>query len=188
MSDTIVINTETQAFNHQTDFKCSGYGLGSMVQNMDGPKVLEIGCDIGDTTEFLLNSNRGLQLTGIDPYQNYVDWNGRPLDDRDYIHDRFMKRMKRYNNRFKLYRDYSDNIFNQFEDEYFDVIFIDGLHTYEQLTKDCRNYYSKLKTGGVFSGHDYNAIAGVRQAANEFAELKQKQILMTDCDVWYWIK
>ena len=70
----------------------------------------------------------------------------------------------------------------------FDFIFIDGLHTYEQLTKDCHNYYSILKHEGIFSGHDYNAIAEVRKAVNEFAELKHKQISFTNWDVWYWLK
>jgi 16S rRNA A1518/A1519 N6-dimethyltransferase RsmA/KsgA/DIM1 with predicted DNA glycosylase/AP lyase activity len=28
----------------------------AMVKNMNHPKVLEIGCDIGDTTQFLLES------------------------------------------------------------------------------------------------------------------------------------
>ena len=49
MSDYIVFNTETQAFGIQPgQFKCSGYGLGAMVAQMDHPKVLEIGCDIGE--------------------------------------------------------------------------------------------------------------------------------------------
>jgi predicted methyltransferase len=74
------------------------------------------------------------------------------------------------------------------QENHFDVIFIDGLHTYEQLTKDCANYYSKLKDGGVFAGHDYNAIPGVKQAANEFAALYHKEIMFTESDVWYWIK
>ncbi len=63
-----------------------------------------------------------------------------------------------------------------------------GLHTYEQLTKDCANFYSKVKPGGVFAGHDYNAIPGVKKAADEFAAKVGKKILFTECDVWYWIK
>jgi hypothetical protein len=40
---------------------------------MNDPVGLEIGCDIGDTTEFLLNSKKDLNLFSIDPYENYVD-------------------------------------------------------------------------------------------------------------------
>jgi len=189
MSDVITFNTETQAFGQpQQIFKCSGYGLGAMVAKMDKPKVLEIGCDVGDTTQFLLDSNPELVLTGIDPYENYTDWNGNPLHERNQCHERFMDRVEGYKNRFHLLRQYSDEAAPTIQENHFDLIFIDGLHTYEQLTKDCANYYSKLKEGGVFAGHDYNAIPGVRQAADEFAAKVGKTIQITECDVWYWVK
>jgi SAM-dependent methyltransferase len=189
MDDVITFNTETQAFTPPASaFKCSGYGLGEMIKKMHYPRVLEIGCDIGDTTQFLLDSNPDCVLTGVDPYSNYVDWNGNNLNEREAIYQRFMNRLLGYSNRFNLLRDYSDNVVDKLFDDDYDVIFIDGLHTYEQLTKDCANFYSKLKTGGVFAGHDYNAIPGVRQAADEFAAKVGKKILFTECDVWYWIK
>lgn len=187
MSDTITFNTETQAFGKRV-FKCSGYGLGAMIKDMNSPEVLEIGCDIGDTTQFLLDSNPTCIVTGIDPYENYVDWNGNSLNEREEVYNRFMDRLKGYSNRFGLYRDYSDNVHARLLDNFFDVIFIDGLHTYEQLTKDCDNFYSKVKEGGIFAGHDYNAIPGVRKAADEFAAKVGKQIQITEMDVWYWIK
>lgn len=188
MSDIITFNTETQAFGIQPQFKCSGFGLRELIKDMKNPRGLEIGCDIGDTTEFLLQSNETLSLTSIDPYENYVDWNGRALNEREDVYVAMMKRMDRFSSRFGLIRLTSDEAFDKFDDEYFDFIFVDGLHTYDQLTKDCKNYYSKLKPGGIFSGHDYNAIEGVKRAANEFAQKVGKEILFTECDVWYWIK
>ena len=73
-------------------------------------------------------------------------------------------------------------------DSSLDFVFIDGLHTYEQVTKDMNNYYDKVKPGGIFSGHDYRAIECINKAVNDFASLKNKQILETNCDVWYWIR
>lgn len=188
MSDVIVFNTETQSFGQTNFFKCSGYGLGSLISNMSNPKGLEIGCDIGDTSNFLLDSNPTLNLTSIDPYVNYVDWNGANLNEREIVFNRMSERLKGYSNRFTLIRKYSDDAVDLFEDEQFDFIFIDGLHTYEQLSKDCLNYYSKLKPGGIFSGHDFTAIPGVNKAVKEFAEKVSKKILSTECDVWYWYK
>ena len=187
MSDTITFNTETQAFGFERP-KCSGYGLGAMIKNMENPQVLEIGCDIGDTTQFLLDSNPTCVLLGVDPYENYVDWNGNNLNESESVYERFMSRLDGYSNRFDLIRDYSDSCVDNVEDNHFDLIFIDGLHEYDQLTKDCANYYSKLKEGGIFAGHDYNAISGVRQAADEFAAKVGREIHFTECDVWYWIK
>ena len=188
MSDTITFNTVTQAFGVQQMFKCSGYGLGEMIKNMSSVKGLEIGCDIGDTTNFLLDINPNLDLTSVDPYENYVDWNGRPLNERQHVFETMTNRMEKFNERFHHIHRTSDDAVELFLDEEFDFIFIDGLHTYDQLTKDCANYYSKLKTGGIFAGHDFTAIEGVNRAAKEFAEKIGKEILTTECDVWYWIK
>lgn len=67
-------------------------------------------------------------------------------------------------------------------------IFIDGLHTYEQVLIDCKNFYSKVKVGGIFAGHDYNTIYDVRRAVDEFAKLQNKDIIQIPTDAWYWIK
>lgn len=189
MSDVIKFDTVTQAFGaSQPAFKCSGYGLGAMVAKMKFPMVLEIGSDIGDTANFLLDSNPELQLYSVDPYENYIDWNGKPLNERETMYNNLMNRLNGYSNRFTQVRKTSDDAANDFQDEIFDVVFIDGLHTYDQLSKDCENYYSKVKPGGVFAGHDFTAIEGVNRAAKEFAAKVGKEILTTECDVWYWIK
>lgn len=189
MNDTITFNTETQLYTRPTpNFKCSGYGLGAMIAQITKPSVLEIGCDIGDTTQFLLDSNPECYLIGVDPYENYVDWNGNNLNEREAVYERFMNRLKGYSNRFNLIRKYSDDAAATAALPDFDVVFIDGLHTYEQLTKDCASFYHLVKPGGIFAGHDFTAIEGVNRAAKEFALSVGKEILTTESDVWYWIK
>lgn len=42
----------------------------------------------------------------------------------------------------------------QFDDECFDVIFIDGDHEYEPFKQDLIHWYPKLKVGGTICGHD----------------------------------
>lgn len=37
-----------------------------------------------------------------------------------------------------------------------DMVYIDGLHTYEQVKKDIKNYLPLLNNPGVMSGHDYH--------------------------------
>ena len=186
MSDTIVFNTETRDFRIQR--KCSGHGLAELIKDKQYPFVVEIGCSEGHTTQWLLDCNPTLKIVSIDPYVNYLDWNGNQLNDRDEFYQKTMTMLSPYGKRFFMIRDFSDNVFDKFEDESIDMLFIDGLHTYEQVLKDCHNYYSKVKTGGVFAGHDYNVIPGVNKAVKEFAALKNKEILETECDVWYWYK
>jgi len=167
MSDIIKFNTETQAFGAvRTQSKCSGYGLGELTKGMK--KGLEIGCSEAHTSKFLLDTNPDLTLYSIDPYVAYTDWNGNILNDRQEFFERVTKEMSVYGDRFILIRDFSDNVVDRFN--------------------DCHNYYSKVKTGGIFSGHDYQTIPGVNKAVCEFAPTKTEQVLTTECDVWYWYK
>ena len=40
----------------------------------------------------------------------------------------------------------------------FDFIYIDGLHTYEQIKKDISNYLPLLKPNCLIGGHDYHDV------------------------------
>ena len=77
---------------------------------------------------------------------------------------------------------------SDYDDNFFDFIFIDGLHTYDQVLTDCKNYYSKVKNGGIFAGHDYNTIREVRNAVDTFSNLQNKNVIQIPTDAWYWIK
>ena len=48
----------------------------------------------------------------------------------------------------------SDDFFKKFPELKFDVIFIDGLHEYEQCQRDCINSMNQLNTGGIIFFHD----------------------------------
>ena len=39
----------------------------------------------------------------------------------------------------------------------FDFIFIDADHRYSQLSKDIKNFYPKVRHGGLLCGHDFNS-------------------------------
>ena len=53
------------------------------------------------------------------------------------------------------YRMTSDEFFRQNNDLKFDVIFIDGLHEYEQCQRDCLNSMKHLKHDGIIFFHDF---------------------------------
>lgn len=64
-----------------------------------------------------------------------------------------------------------------FEDNFFDLIFIDGDHSYENVKKDIESWLPKLKNNGIMSGHDYdNFWTGVVRAVDEkfYGKIKTK--------------
>lgn len=170
----------------------SGYGLVDLLKSVNKKEFvgIELGCGDGDTTLHLLSNLPNLTLYGIDPYIGYDDFNGH--NPAEMLAGNFVNTMRKidsYKDRFTLYRDISDNVVDKFEDESLDFIFIDGLHSYEQVLKDCENYYPKIKKGGLFSGHDYRVIDSVNRAVNEFADkVNVSEIGETQNDVWYWVK
>ena len=82
-----------------------------------------------------------------------------------------------------IIRDFASNVVDNFEDEFFDFIYIDGDHSYQGCKKDLELYYPKLKKGGFFGGHDFtgnwnslhNKQYGVQKAVSEFLLEKNKK-------------
>ena len=56
---------------------------------------------------------------------------------------------------------------SNFEDSYFDLIYIDANHSFEAVTKDLIAWYPKLKQTGIIAGHDWNHLS-VENAVKEF--------------------
>jgi len=64
--------------------------------------------------------------------------------------------------------------------EQVDFVWIDGDHNPEQITKDILNYYPKVKSGGIFGGHDWNhAIHHVKR--------ELKETVMVGLDLTWWL-
>jgi SAM-dependent methyltransferase len=102
-------------------------------------KYLEIGVFNGDC---ILGINC-LQKTGVDPAPQI----------------RFKEKLKSWlkNRRFKLCAATSDDFFAGLKPETrFDVVFVDGLHTYAQALRDVENSLRFLSDGGVILMHDCN--------------------------------
>lgn len=77
----------------------------------------------------------------------------------------------------KIYREYSFEAVKRFENNYFDLIYIDADHSYEGCLRDIEDWYPKLKEGNFLVRDDYRIYEGSRkvvefgviEAVNEFA-------------------
>ena len=81
----------------------------------------------------------------------------------------------------------SEKALEHIDDESLDFIFVDTYMTCEQAYRDLNSWYPKLKRGGLFSGHDWNADA-VRKAVFKFRQQMNIQNTMScfdDCFCWY---
>lgn len=55
----------------------------------------------------------------------------------------------------KIIKNYADNVVTSFEDNYFDFIYIDGLHDYNSVLNDIQKWATKLKNTGIMICDDY---------------------------------
>jgi len=65
-----------------------------------------------------------------------------------------------------------------FEDNYFDFVYIDAGHIYEEVKEDIIAWKDKVKKGGLFGGHDYHTgdSNGVIKAVGSFFSIKDIKI------------
>lgn len=145
--------------------------------------LVEIGSYAGESTKIFCE-NFG-KVISIDPYIEDYDMNdpachNMKLND---VYDVFIENTFHLNN-LKHIRKTSDDAVINLKGKSIDVVYIDGLHTYEQVRKDIHNYTPHIKPGGFICGHDYHPHwNGVIRAVDEIFEKPDKVFSDTS-----WIK
>jgi hypothetical protein len=86
------------------------------------------------------------------------------------VYETYLDRTKDYTN-IKTLKMTSDEGYDALKFNEWDFIYIDGLHTYEGVKNDIKNFLPLVKKGGVIGGHDYTNriphLVGVYEAVNE---------------------
>jgi predicted O-methyltransferase YrrM len=120
-------------------------------------RMVEIGSYAGEST--VIFANHFKEVIAIDPYLNDYDLNDITCFHRDLtkVYDTFLTNTKLLEN-IKLIKKTSDDAINDLKNETFDFVYIDGIHTYEQVNKDIDNYKPLIKKGGFIGGHDYHPV------------------------------
>lgn len=147
------------------------------------PNICEIGVFDGENARNILENFKDCSLVLID------------IDYRDAV----KKNLSGFEDRCVYIVKDSCKAANLFPDEIFDLIYIDGDHTYPGVMSDMKAWYPKLVKGGLFAGHDYfnDTCKGVRVAVNRFAKSKGKQVYTIDLNIekptydnfdWWFIK
>lgn len=120
---------------------------------------LEIGVRFGKSALASMLGSPEMELIGIDPNPEY------PVEE-------FMR--NRVGNRFLFINERSPNALDRFEPEYFDWIYVDGLHDFHGVRVDFEATWPLLKKGGIMILDDYDDTLGygteVREMLKQYAE------------------
>jgi hypothetical protein len=147
-----------------------------------GWKMAEVGCFIGDFAAFL-STLEPAELHLIDPFEGMLcsgDKDGVNIRHCDgdsayeYVCSRFRDDL-----RVRVHRTTSPGGLMWFGQGYFNVVYLDGDHTYEGVVRDLPAAFSRLRGGGWLTDHDYSVnpercpfeyTFGVRRAVDAFCQ------------------
>ena len=166
----------------------SGEGLIEPINSLKGELVgVEVGVCLAHTTEsFVKGINNLKKLYAVDNYPTFVDWDGSDWnkDRQDLMKKAAQDKMLAHKDKVEFLHVSSEEFVKTIEDESLDFVFIDGDHSFEAALKDFQNYYPKVKTGGIFGGHDIQ-LDSVRNALTYFLKEKSNEVIGVTNSAWY---
>ncbi|GEM_PF-1179999 len=140
--------------------------------------IAEIGSWKGRSTHALCSGCKGV-VTAIDHFLGSKNEDDRHQEaKKDLVYPAFLKNMKNFTN-LQINKQDSLHASLEYMDNSFDMIFIDGEHTYEGVKSDIQAWKNKARI--LLCGHDYcDAWPDVKKAVDE--ELG----VVNTCDsIWY---
>ena len=169
----------TQRYKINSDINNQWFGLNDLIKDiyhrfgkkykvpLPKLRMLEIGSYMGESTAMFASSMVFSEIHCIDPFVGKEKFNDSQFYDWEEVYEEFKLNTRFYDN-IKLHMDFSYNIYNKFEDGFFDFIYIDANHEYDEVKKDIELYLPKLASNGIIGGHDYHEVwPDVVDAVNE---------------------
>jgi hypothetical protein len=121
----------------------------------------EIGVQTGVFSEYLIKTAEFDKFYSIDFWgdvtpdvfnadgSNYIRTNSEPL------YQQTIKRLEKFGDKSIVIKNTSIEASKMFKDGYFDFVYLDADHALEAIRNDIKNWYPKVKVGGILAGHDY---------------------------------
>ena len=138
----------------------------------------ELGVYRGEFTAHLLRVTKPRKLHLVDPWWTefpgtYPDWGDYSKHGQLTAREAFEETRSRTDERCVFHIGFDFDVLPEFPDEYFDWIYIDTSHRYEDTMRELELARPKMKTEGIISGHDWREDPshphhGVCRAVTEF--------------------
>lgn len=149
--------------------------------------VAEIGTCSGKNAIAMLTEMNIERLYCVDSYPNYIDG---PYVRGKEIQSNYYRAMFTNLHLYlpKITFVTRDSVFaaSLFQNEFFDYVYIDGLHTEKQCYKDMGAWWPKVKKDGVLGGHDIGHVdfPGVAKAVEKFTKKMNLKFITGEGSDW----
>ena len=134
---------------------------------------VEIGVQYGINAHRLLSNCdiKKLYLVdhyGIYPSARHPEVSAVTEEEAKEIEEYAHELLHKFDDRIEWVKLLSSDAACLFDNDSLDFVYIDGDHRYETVKKDIDLYYPKVKSGGLFAGHDFKSMEpGVVNAVKE---------------------
>ena len=151
---------------NQTEYSSHGAVVASLIIEIKLEKVAEIGVLRGRCTRTILRSPANQIIKdyiAIDPWRvwstpNAAPWVWEyPQEYWDYYYKSTVKYMPWFP-QLRVIKLPSLEAAPLFMDGYFDLVYIDGDHSYDAVIADIKAWMPKVRNGGILCGHDYRGL------------------------------
>lgn len=182
------MNNRIELIQFVNQLNLTGYGL-------------EVGVWKGAYSKEIIQKSNLLKTFSVDPWslektQYRSKWSQKEID---LAFQETCTLLHQFGDRSEIIKETSQEAAKMFDDYFFDFIYIDALHDYESVKNDIKSWWTKLKFGGIFAGHDYmnerifNGNVekfGVKQAVDEFINIFKLDLYVTNekFPTWFCIK
>lgn len=152
-------------------------------------QYLEIGCHKGEHVSQIAKSyciHPDSKIYCIDPWEDYDEY-PEYKGAQDTIYNTFLKNIDSCKNKCTIIRGYSHEEIPKFEDNTFDIIYVDGNHETEYVYKDAKLALKTVKIGGYIVFDDYikdwweSVVKGVDMFLDECKDNIEIIAKPTDC-------
>ena len=142
------------------------FAIYALIREYKCQKILDVGSGKGFSALLMA---KALQDENIDGIVHSIDIN------KNFSDETFKQfGLEKY---FKFHQGKSNDIIPKFENDYFDLVLIDGLHTYEQTKKDLINVFPRVKQNALILFHDCYVRTHPKSGPRDvLAELQQENV------------
>jgi len=153
---------EDEYFNEKMPSVNRLFGLMDLLEHHEANKewkVIEIGSYAGASAELI--SQYVKEITCCDIWEEYIYPSERALN----VYQNFKETKERNLNIIERKKK-SDELANEYDNNTFDMIYIDADHSYESTKNNILKWFNKIKNRGIVCGHDYH-MDEVKKAVDE---------------------
>lgn len=144
---------------------------------------VEIGVETGWNARNIIKNLNIKKIFLVDPYIVYEEM-GNVITGHVNNYEKAKKRLKKFSDRVIFIKKKSSDAVSAVPNG-LDFVYIDGNHSYEAVKDDIKNYYPKVRKGGVIGGHDFSSsYIGIAKAVLEFAERNNLKLQGKSIDWW----